>query len=118
MQMKTVKLTKVTSPELSVIQRQIGFYQDNIQSNIKISEIDKFLDSIIELDISLRLWFIIRSRLEKDSPAKGFTINLKPSEAAVLFKICRMEDRYFSAYWLNVIRKYRAEIDRQLKSIV
>lgn len=116
--MKTVKLTKVTSPELSVIQRQIEFYQDNIQSNIKISEIERFLDSIIELDISLRLWFIMRSRLEKDSPAKGFTINLKPSEAAILFKICRMEDRYFSDYWLNVIRKYRAEIDRQLKSMV
>ncbi|WP_277016491.1 hypothetical protein [Flavobacterium lindanitolerans] len=116
--MKTVKLTKVTTTELSVLQEQIGFYQADIQTNIRISDIDKFLDSIIELDISLRLWFIMRSRLEKDSPAKGFTINLKPSEAAILFKICRMEDRFFSDYWLNVIRKYRAEIDRQLKSMV
>lgn len=118
MQMKTIKISNVTHAELSELQLQTQLYQAAVQTNFTRSEKFDLLDSIIALDISLKLWYAMRTRLEKPEPKKGFTIQFKPAESAVLFKICRAEFDNTPDYRLNVIRKYRAEIDRQLKSIL
>lgn len=118
MQMKTIKLTKVKKTELSVLWGHIQFYNDVVIPSKNKSDIDKLLNSIIEVDISLKLWYMLRTKIEKNIPVNGTTLNLKLSEAAILFIILREENQYLSEHWLNIIRKYRNEIDRQLKSIV
>lgn len=123
--MKTIKLSYLTLQELTELQLQTQFFEKAVEFNMSPSrtadtpgeDLINFYDSIIAIDISLKLWLAMRSRIEKPQPARGYTLNLRPSEAAVLFKICRAEMESFEAYRLNVIRKYRSILDQQLKSL-
>lgn len=115
--MNTLKIANVTVNELIELQNQTHFYQQALEHNLK-HDIADFYNSIISLDIALKIWFLLRGRIEKTQPKNGFTIALKPAEAAVLFKICLTEQQYISEYRLHVIRKYRNDLDQQLKSII
>lgn len=113
--MKNITLQNVTNEEVGTLQNIIFHYQAERERNLRSAP--DLLDAIICIDIALRLWLSFRSKFEKDEPKNGFSISLKPSEAAVLLKCC-LNLSSADAFTLNVARKYSSILDQQVKSLV
>lgn len=118
--MKEVKLNKVTEQELSVLQSELHRYNTVISTNFKQPEFaGQFFDLIMLIDITFRLWYSFHLKITKGSPAKGFSISLKPFEAVALLKCCmnRVENDARDTFTYHVKEKYKRIIDQQLKSL-
>lgn len=112
--MRNITLKNVTNEEVSTLQQSLFDYQDHLSKNLRSAP--DLLNAIIYLDIAFRLWFSLRNKFEKQEPKKGYSITLKPSEAAVLLKCC-LSITNADAFTLNVMRKFSSILDQQLKSL-
>ena len=113
--MKTIKITKVTNEEVQTLQNELHHFQNTLTSTLKNQQ--AFIDAIIYIDLSLRLWFNFRNKIEKEEPKNGYTITLKTSEAAILLKTCLWQNPNNGTFERNVKTKYSSYLDQQLKSL-
>lgn len=112
--MRKITLRNITPDEVKTLQDLVFEYQAERERTLRSAT--DLLDAVICIDISLQLWVNFRNRIEKDTPKKGYTISLKPSEAAVLLKCC-IDQPISGDYAINVSRKFTSLLDQQIKSL-
>lgn len=116
--MKKITLKNVTEEEVQVIQAELFHYQEWENHYLRQSHREmKFLEAIMTIDVAFRLWYLFRTKIEAVMPAKGFTITLRASEAAVLLKCCGFESGNRGPFEANIMEKYKLVLDQQLKSL-
>ena len=113
--MKQIILTKVTNEEIQVMQEQIYKYSETLRWSLKTYDVEEFLNAITAIDLSYRLWYTFRKRVEGNQLRN--TIRLKVSDAAVLLKCFMWPGEGRNEFEKNVALKYKGIIDHQLKSI-
>lgn len=113
--MRKIKIINVSNEEMQTLQQEVFEYQNILEKTFKTAS--NLLDAIITLDIAFRLWFLFRTKIENQTPKKGFTISLKASEAAVLLKVCLWKNNNVGDYERNVKLKYSHYLDQQIKSL-
>lgn len=106
--MKTIVLKKMETVRLKVLQDEITAYHDTV----RLSE--DFFTSIMLLDVTMRLWLLLRRKIETGQCVHRLT--LKPHEAAALVKCC-MKSTATEPYNRNVVLTVMADLDAQLKSL-
>lgn len=116
--MHGIRIKNVTDKELQVFQQELYIYHQIVESSYKApNKAFNYIEAIIEIDIAFRLWYLFRSKIESRTPNNGFNIKLRASEAAILLKCCLFDHGNRSNYQMNVLEKYKLELDQQLKSL-
>lgn len=113
--MKRVTIKKLDHTELEVLQSEINAFALQMNNNLHSDDILNFLDSIIAIDILTNLFYVLRSRIERDTKLTNLTIPL--SQAATVMKVCHFNEHERSAYTKNLMLKISNTVDQQLKSI-
>ena len=112
--MKKIVIKNVSADELLTLQQEMYDYHNALEKTFK--KASNLLDTIITLDIAFRLWFLFRTKIERQTPKNGFQISLTASEAAVLLKVCLWTHK-IGDYERNVKLKYSNYLDQQIKSL-
>jgi serine/threonine protein kinase len=106
--MNAIKLKKVETAALEILQIEIGEYI----KTVRISE--EFFTAIILVDVSLRIWLLLRKKIESGNQRHSLT--LKPQEAAAIVKCC-LQSYPTDRYTANALLQFKNELDQQLKSL-
>lgn len=116
--MKKVVLKKLEKPEIEVIQEQLQIFASISSRKLKNASVYDFWNLIIAVDISTHLYYILRTKIEKDTVFQTLTLTL--SQASIISKASNFQelDSFKTDYSKNVMLKISNNIDQQLKSLV
>lgn len=106
--MKTVSLRKLDTSALKVLQDRITEYHATVRLSTD------FFTAIMLLDVTMRMWLLLRRKIETGRHVH--TLTLKPHEAAALVKCC-MDTVTDDPFARNVFLAVTADLDQQLKSL-
>jgi hypothetical protein len=110
--LKKITLTDISLTEVQILQNEVHLFTHYIQNN-KLKE--DFLNSIISLDISFKIWYFLRTRVESNK--KEFRLNFNLSEAATIMKCCNYNHNQRDDLDRITMLKISAQIDQQLKNL-
>jgi len=113
--MKEITLKKLTHAELEVLQSELHLYSLQQQLGLKFWTTEEFLNALTAVDIAMRLWLLLRKKLESDTTY--FSVKLKISDAVILFRCCTWQRSERTEYQKLITGKYQRFIDQKLISI-
>jgi len=113
--MKEITLKKVTHAELDVLQSELLAYSQQQALGLGYWSTEEFLNALTAIDISTRLWFLLRKKLEMEGTY--FSVKLKISDAVILFRCCTWQRSARTEYQKLITGKFQRFIDQKLISI-
>lgn len=114
--MKTIDLNQIKPDEVEVLQNELEQYSNIEKLGLHHWGTNDFLNALLTVEISLKLWFMLRSRLE--SKSKTYNLKLRISEAVIILKCCQWPRSLRNDYERNVTEKFKGLLAEQLMNIL
>ena len=114
-----IKLQKIEVTEIESLQKLLCNFiaLTSYRIGIYVRGSEEYLNDLLLLEISQKMFYTFRSKVEKGCNKNTRNITLSVSEAVILFKCCTDSMNNFTPYETYIQEKYKNELHKQLVNI-
>lgn len=114
-----IKLQKIEVTEIESLQNLLHNFISLTSHRIRVYVIgsEEYLNELLLLEISKKMFYTFRNKVEKGCNKNTRNITLSISEAVILFKCCTDAMFHFTPYEKYIQEKYKNELHKQLVNI-